>query len=466
MGTSPRTYRSTQKERIKAFLLESVSAAPLASFRFLYGLVMAFAMARFVIKGWVSDVYLEPMFFFRWEGFEWLPSLGPIGLYGLFALLFVASILIMLGWRTRIAAAVFATGFIYLEVLDKSTYLNHYYLVSLISVLLIFLPSDSTFSLNAEAKPRARIPRWQALIIPVQLALVYFFAGLAKVQPTWLLEAQPLKLWLFAHHHQPLIGGLLSKPETAYLFSWFGAFYDLTIVGWLLWSRTRWFAFSAVVIFHVLTAWLFPIGIFPWFMIAAATVFLGKEVHERAQDFLRTSFRPESHPETFNTGVATLPSGFFTRLAPALVILWFAAQTLLPMRYLAYDNELFWSEEGYRFSWRVMLMEKSGYVTFYVQDPETGARSAIRASDYLTPNQEKMMATQPDMIRQFAGFLAAEFEPDIPGAEVYADSWVSLNGTGSKRFIDPSINLAALRVNAWASRDWVLPYSKLDAQID
>jgi hypothetical protein len=170
--------------------------------------------------------------------------------------------------------------------------------------------------------------------------------------------------------------------------------------------------------------------------------------------------------EAVPAGTATLPSGFFVRLAPALVILWFAAQALLPMRYLAYDNELFWSEEGYRFSWRVMLMEKAGYVTFYVQDPETSARSAIRAGDYLTPNQEKMMATQPDMIRQFAEFLAAEFEPDIPGAEVYADSWVSLNGTGSKRFIDPSINLAALRVNAWASRDWVLPYSNLDSRLD
>jgi hypothetical protein len=35
-----------------------------------------------------------------------------------------------------------------------------------------------------------------------------------------------------------------------------------------------------------------------------------------------------------------------------------AFQLLFPFRYLCYPNELFWTEEGFRFSWRVMLMEK------------------------------------------------------------------------------------------------------------
>jgi hypothetical protein len=34
-----------------------------------------------------------------------------------------------------------------------------------------------------------------------------------------------------------------------------------------------------------------------------------------------------------------------------------AFQLLFPFRYLCYPNELFWTEE-FRFSWRVMLMEK------------------------------------------------------------------------------------------------------------
>jgi hypothetical protein len=43
--------------------------------------------------------------------------------------------------------------------------------------------------------------------------------------------------------------------------------------------------------------------------------------------------------------------------------------------YLCYPNELFWTEEGFRFSWRVMLMEKAGYATFKVKDAVTKKKS-------------------------------------------------------------------------------------------
>src|SRR5690606_5724759 len=82
--------------------------------------------------------------------------------------------------------------------------------------------------------------------------------------------------------------------------------------------------------------------------------------------------------------------------------IYFLVQITFPFRYLAYPGKLFWTEEGYRFSWRVMLMEKAGYAIFHITDPESGRSWEANNYDFLTPNQEKMMATQPDMILQFA----------------------------------------------------------------
>ena len=103
--------------------------------------------------------------------------------------------------------------------------------------------------------------------------MVYFFAGVAKLNFDWLIEAQPLKIWLPAQSHLPMIGPFLEMEVTAYFFSWFGAIYDLTIPFLLLMNRTRPWAYAAVVVFHVMTRILFPIGMFPFIMIGATLIF-------------------------------------------------------------------------------------------------------------------------------------------------------------------------------------------------
>jgi hypothetical protein len=89
----------------------------------------------------------------------------------------------------------------------------------------------------------------------------------------------------------------------------------------------------------------------------------------------------------------------------------FGLQLLLPFRFLLYPGKLYWTEEGYRFSWRVMLMEKGGTAVFHIKDPCNRCnRAEIDNTKYLTQMQETMMATQPDMILQYAHLLAAELQ--------------------------------------------------------
>ena len=41
--------------------------------------------------------------------------------------------------------------------------------------------------------------------------MVYVFAGLAKLNADWLLDAQPLRIWLAARSDLPIVGPLLAQ---------------------------------------------------------------------------------------------------------------------------------------------------------------------------------------------------------------------------------------------------------------
>ena len=445
-----------------------VHIAPLVTFRIIFGGMMLASIIRFVAKGWVSQLYIEPTFYFTYFGFSWVKPLGDPGMYVVFGLMAIAAAFIMFGLFYRWASAVFFLLFTYVELIDVTTYLNHYYFVSIISLLLIFVPANCFFSLDAMRKPEIRcshVPAWCVNIFKLQLGIVYFYAGLAKLHPDWLLEAQPLRLWLPARAHMPLIGPLFNKLWVAYFFSWFGALYDLSIPFLLLNRSSRIFAFMAVIAFHALTALLFPIGMFPYIMILSTLIFFSEKFHknliQRLKSAARIIFPSNTAPSsTAQNEVAKLYSSPAKRIILPLLYLHFAFQLLFPFRFAAYPGNLFWTEEGFRFSWRVMLMEKAGHITFYIKNPETGRRLEVYNSDFLNPLQEKMMATQPDMILQFAHFLADEYKRrGIPHPEVNADSFISLNGRSRKRFVDPNVDLVQIK-DSFAPKSWLLPFEQ------
>ncbi len=141
-----------------------------------------------------------------------------------------------------------------------------------------------------------------------------------------------------------------------------------------------------------------------------------------------------------------------------MLILFFVIQTVVPLRFLFYPGNLFWTEQGYRFSWRVMLMEKSGNTFFYVREPSTGKTYEVNNNEFLTPLQDKMMSTQPDMILRYAHHLAAVYQDrGLKSPAVYAECYVALNGRRSRLLVDTTVNLAAQPLS-WKHYNWVLPY--------
>ena len=452
---------------LKADFFKQKAIAPLIMFRIIFGAMLLFSSLRFMLKGWVERQYIEPQFFFGYLGFEWVKPLQGNLMYIPFIIMAIAALFIMLGMFYRVSTFLFFICFSYVELIDKTNYLNHYYFISLMSFLMMLVPAHRDFSVDAKFFPKIRrkeTAAWHIGILKFQLAVVYIFAGLAKLNTDWLFEAQPLRTWLQAHHNLPLVGGILQEEITAYFFSWFGCIYDLFIVFFLISKRTRPFAYVAVVVFHVVTWLLFPIGVFPWVMIFSTTIFFGVKFHQQLLNQLKKLFKwTEKLPETLKYIPTPKP---FIKIG---IILYVAFQVLIPLRFVAYPGDLFWNEEGFRFSWRVMLMHKEGLATFYVTDKASGRTIEIDNSDYLTIRQEDQMMTQPDMILQFAKMLKKEFDGKtfsnkeqsitLRDPAVHAEVYVSLNGRKSQLFIDKKHDLTELPYNL-KHRDWLEPFEK------
>lgn len=443
---------------LQQYLYGSTSIAGLAVFRLLFGFIMLVSLIRFAAKGWIHELYIRPDYFFTFYGFEWVKPLGPSGMYAIFLLMGLSALLIMLGLFYRYASVLFFLSFTYVELIDKTNYLNHYYFVSIISFLLILVPAHRYFSLDVLRRPALllrRVPVWTINIFKLQLGIVYIYAGLAKLNYDWLFNAMPLKIWLPAQSHLPVIGPWLNEEWVPYLFSWSGALYDLFIVFFLLNRSTRAVAYLAVIIFHLMTGYLFQIGMFPYIMILSTLIFFPAGFHEKliqkwTQWWRKVRIAPSPAQPVFYPGRH--------RFMVAFLSLYFAAQLLVPWRYLLYPGNLFWTEQGYRFSWRVMLMEKSGFITFNIYDPVTGKKEQVRNYDYLTDNQEKMMSTQPDMILQFAHFLKKQYQQKgFVSPVITVDSYVSLNGRRSQPFISPLVNLAEVQ-ESYRPKSWILSF--------
>jgi len=447
------------KSSYNRYITKQTKAAPLAVFRILFGFMMLASIIRFWSFGWIETLYIEPIFSFSYYGFHWLPNLGQFT-YLLFIICGVSAFSVAIGYRYRLAIVLFFLSFTYIELLDKTTYLNHYYFISCLSFLLIFLPANCYYSLDALRLKNIRantIPAWSINSIKLLLCIVYFFAGLAKLNSDWLLNAMPLQIWLPSKYDIPFLGDLLQQSWIHYAFSWGGAFYDLAIPFLLLWKPSRSIAFVFVVIFHVLTRILFPIGMFPYIMIVSALIFFDATFHERILLFFSWLLKKIRLFRIVK--VNDLQKEKSAKIASYVVALFIVVQLLLPWRYALYPKELFWTEEGYRFSWRVMLMEKAGYAQFIVKNTKTGSQFAVNNSDFLTPFQEKQMSTQPDFILEYAHYLGAHFKSQgHQNIAVHVESYVALNGRLSQPFISPEVNLLDLE-DTFRHKDWILEFN-------
>ena len=450
--------------KINTYLKNSVTdSAPLAVFRIFFGILMFISIVRFWLNGWIKTLYIDPKFHFNYYGFSWITDFEEYT-YILFFICGLSSLLISLGYKYRISIIIFFLSFTYIELIDKTTYLNHYYFVSSISFLMCFLPLNCYYSLDSyfSNKSYKKVRKWTIDSMKLMLCIVYFYAGIAKVNSEWLLKAMPLSIWLPSKYDLPIIGqNIMQEQWVHYFMSWGGMFYDLLIPFLLIYKRTRLFAFVLVVLFHAFTKILFPIGMFPYIMIVASLIFFDPKTHQNILNKITILinyitvlflFKLRKRVILINTPIKR------NKLNLNIVAIFFALQVLLPLRYSLYPGELFWNEEGYRFSWRVMLIEKRGYSNFKILDSISKKYFYVQNDDFLTSYQEKQMSFQPDFILEYAHYLGDHFKSQgHENLQVFVDSHVALNGRSSTRFINPEVDLYSQK-ESFQHKTWVIPF--------
>lgn len=445
-------------------LFEPIDIASLVFFRVAFGLLMVVEVCRYFAHGWIERHFIRPVFHFKYYGFEWVEALPGNGMYAVFVIIGILSLCIALGFKYRLAAALFFVFFTYVFLIDQARYLNHFYLICLIGFLLIFVPAHRSFSIDARLSPALRsrtVPRWALWILRAELTIMYVYGGIAKIDGDW-LRGSPMDGMLARNATVPWVGPYLTDPRVVLLFAWGGMLFDLFIVPLVLWRRTRWFALAWAASFHGINQFMFDIGVFPSFAMAGTLLFLPADWPRRVIARFRkgkeaASAAPAPPPKQ---RARKKPAQPYSKPAVAVLGAFFFLQIFLPLRHFLYPGNASWTDEGQRFAWRMMLRAKRANGRFIAVDRFTKMQQGIYPARYLDREQLEIMWLDPDMIVQFAHFTEEQLLRQgwqVP--EVRTSVHASLNGRRAQLLVDPNVNLAA-ESRTLLPKKWILPLTE------
>ena len=514
-------------------LYKPVDIASLVFFRIAYGLIMAWEMWRY---GMPRDdapsravaYYGNGQFLFKYYGFEWVQAPPGEWITLVLAVVGVFALFLAVGFLYRFSAAVMCVGLTYIFLLDRTFYLNHFYLVCLLAGLMVFIPAHRAFSVDAMLRPRIRsstAPRWALWLLRLQFGIVYFYGGLAKINLDW-LAGEPMRGMLANKYNTPYLGPYAYEEWMVMLLTWGGLLLDLLIVPALLWRPTRIPAYLAAVAFHLSNSVLFTIGIFPWMMIAATTIYFEPDWPRRP---LRWLAQLRGNPAPSSAPTPAPPTiGRPQRVLLTVLGVYVAIQVLVPFRHYFYPGNASWTEQGHQFAWRMMLRSKvpeTRFMLYVFSDPKTGDEWIVDPVDHIPEwetegyyrsrdarnvfgdrlgqrlgrtlgrrNMEvdiihepckvtavdkqtglveriplakhmfrhrmKKMAGRPDMMIQFARYVAELKRAEGKDVAVYIESWVSMNGREEQLIINPEVDLAAQTRGGIGHGDWIVPLTR------
>ncbi|WP_203295350.1 HTTM domain-containing protein [Luteirhabdus pelagi] len=430
------------------FLFKQVDNIGLVLWRVVFGALIAIEAFGAIATGWLRRTLVEPDFTFNFIGFEFLQPLPGNGMYIYFAVMGVFGLLVMLGYKYRFSMACYAIMWTCVYLMQKSSYNNHYYLMMLLCWLMVFLPANRWFSLDAKFNSNIKSPsmaRWVYVVVIAQIWIVYTYASVAKFYPDW-LDTTIAELFMKGKKDYWLIGEFLQLNWVHWCITYVGIFFDLLIVPLLLWRKTRLLGFIISVFFHLFNSFVFLIGIFPYMSIAFALFFFTPET-------LKKRILPKK--TLYTKGEVIVPN--YKPFLIGVFSVYFAIQIALPLRHWFFVDDVLWTEEGHRLSWRMMLRSKGGILTVWVEDKATGERKRYNYGKMLTAKQRRSVKAKPDMLWQLVQRIEAKEAAEGRDVAIYVDSRVKVNGGPYFPYIDPEVDLAAEKWKHFEHHDWILP---------
>lgn len=430
---------------MKQLLFKQIDNAPLIIFRIFFGFLIACESFGAILTGWVKNVLIEPQFTFSFIGLDWLQPLPGFGMYVYFCCMGFLGIAIMLGFRYKFAIVFYTILWAGVYFMQKTSYNNHYYLLLIISFYMIFFPANQYAALDVKqqrVQKQNTMPNWVRLLVITQVSIVYFYATIAKFYPDW-LNGTFTKLMLEGTTSIDFLQQLFTKKVFYLSIAYAGILFDLLIIPFLLFKKTRTIALIASLIFHLFNAVFLQIGIFPFFALTFSLFFYPTEKIRRLFFKKKPKFEPVA---TFNF---FSKKAFLYLLIPFLVV-----QLLLPLRHHFIKGDVLWTEEGHRLSWRMMLRTRDGFINFMIKNNDTGEISNYDYHKNLTSKQARALATKPDFIWQYCQKIKEEYRGK--NISIFIDCKNNINNGAFKTLIDPKQDFAKAEWNYFWHNEWIL----------
>lgn len=437
------------KDKIKN-LFTPVDNATIVLFRIMFGGILFWEVTRYFKYDWIARYWIDPYYNFTYTPFNLQPLPGD-GMIYLWYALGLLSICILFGAFYRVSIVLFFLLFTYTFLLEQARYLNHFYLVCLVSFIMMFIPAHRNFSIDAWFSQKVKSnynPAWQLWLIRFTIGVPYFFGGIAKINPDW-LRGYPLHNWLLDDSDFPIIGKYFTEDWMILIMSYSGLILDLAVVPVLLFKKTRVWGFIVICSFHLMNDQLFSIGIFPWFMIAATTLYFAPDWPKKVLNYILPRQEVQELPA---------PSEFQYHKKTVIALAIFVSILILtPFRHLLIKGNVHWSEEGHKYSWHMKLRGKYGTTEFLIRNKFDGEVVKLNKDGYLYGWQDSKMEGNPIMIWKFVQFMKKEFELMGEDVEIYVEAQASLNGREYEYIIDPNIDLTSVKMKFFGHNEWILP---------
>ena len=409
-----------------------VSSKPLGAFRILFGIAMLYQFSK--ISKRISFFKDPEYLYFPYPELDWVPVFSSNGMWMLLGLGFIATILFTIGVFHRYVAAIMALVYGYFFSLDSVYYNNHYYLIFLFALLMIFAKGDAAFT-PLKSKRESFISNWNYIIFQIQISIVFFYGGLSKLSSDWI--------------NGNIISNITESEMLNQVLNYGGLAFDLLIPFVLLSKKFRWYAIIAVVLFNISNHFLFDdIASFPFLMIAAMLLFIA--------DGKMPNWISNWTSSSTETGIG------FTTLPKYALIGFFAFQLLYPLRHHLVKDHVDWTGQGHYFSWRMKSYQKDIEATFYAFDKQTNTRlyPINHGLDNYTVQRTLGM---PFKVAKFAKHLKNKIEKldgKNPSIGISVDYRVAFNNRASKLAIRPDQDISEVTFSKYGNNEWIFPLKK------
>ncbi|KAI3383632.1 hypothetical protein SNEBB_000019 [Seison nebaliae] len=449
-----------------------------------------------------------------------MPILTPeyLAIIGLIMLLSINLFITSLFYKIPII--LYAAGYWYMFLMEKCNWNNHSYLYGLICILFIVCDGSSAYTFHnlfnriffGEKEKNVRhVPLWNYAVLRLQIFLVYFYAGVKKLDSDWLGGMSMMRLsshWIFS----PFTLILTEQQITDYIIHWGGWSIDFFGGFLVFFDLTRPVGTTIFLSFHFMNSRLFHIGMFPYTMIATLPLFFypdcidrcarslanyldNRDYFEHVAHFINNyivinkidgvseeciyqtkdeidkcqklksysaNYVDRCHPdeeinEKINSKQEKQSSPNKSSWKLKFLTVYVFLQIFLPFSHFVTRGYNGWTEGLYGYSWDMMVH------TWSVQHSRIKVVDMVKNETlYINPKQwtdRRRWNSHPDMIKQYANCLKRNLKRryGILHPEIYIDVWRSLNHRFNQRYIDPRVNILEMDWNPFTPTPWLLP---------